>query len=181
MAKRRLPVFLRGHELDALLAAAEGELDRVLLMTAAYAGLRISEVVKLRVEHIDLEQGVLFVSQGKGDKDRYIPLASKLLGPLRAWIGGRRAGYVFPALRQRSRGHLSQRYAQLMVLATAARAELTKHVTPHKLRHTFATQLLSKGANVREVQELLGHSNLGTTEIYLHCDVDRLRGAVERL
>jgi site-specific recombinase XerD len=120
------------------------------------------------------------VQLGKGSKDRNLPLAQKLVDPLFAWLAGRTSGWVFPSPR-RANQHLSARKAQLLVKEIAQRAGLAKRVTPHILRHSFATRLLWSGADLREVQELLGHSSVAVTMIYTAVVPERLRAAVDRL
>lgn len=185
MAKRRLPVFLRPAEAKALLLAAQSPRDRLIILLGLRTGLRVSELVKLTVDDIDVAGGELLVRAGKGDKDRMVPVPSDALRELEKWIGLRASGPVFERLGNRGRPskspHLSTRTVELMILAVAERAGIVKHITPHKMRHTYATELLRHGADIREIQELLGHANLATTEIYTHVVVDRLRGAVERL
>ncbi len=178
--RRRLPRFLSPAEAEQLVAAVQSPLERTLILCALYLGLRVSELVCLRVADVDLEQGVVAVVGGKGDRDRNLPLAAKLKEPLGWWLCGRRAGWVFPSPRFKDR-HLSARWVQLRIKEAAQRAGLAKRVTPHVLRHSFATNLLHKGADLREVQELLGHSSVAVTEIYTHVLPDRLRGAVDRL
>lgn len=178
MAKRRLPKFLRPVEVEQLLAAAGTDRDWLLIGCGLYLGLRVSETAKLRIENLDLEEGTALIARAKGDRDRYVPIPGKLLLPLRRWIGERRRGFVFPSARG---PHLSSDSIQRLVAQTATAAGIARRITPHVLRHTYATTLLSRGANLREVQELLGHSSVAVTEIYTHVLTDRLRGAVERL
>ena len=185
MATRRLPVFLRPAEAKALLLAAHTPRDRLIILLGLNTGLRVSEIVRLRVEDVDLDGGELLVRAGKGDKDRIVPIPSHVLRELEAWIGLRARGPMFERLSKRGRPgkseYLSTRTVELMILAAAERAGVHKHVTPHKMRHTYATELLRRGADIREIQELLGHTRLSTPELYTHVVVDRLRGAVERL
>lgn len=180
MAPRRLPVFLRSAELKRLFAAAPTPRDRLILEIGAYAGLRVSEICKLQVEHVDFEDAMLEVHAGKGDKDRNVPMHPRLAKGLKALIAGRATGWVFPSGRGSS-GHLTTRAVQLMIHAAADRAAIARHVTPHKLRHSFATLLLASGADLLEIKDLLGHSSVATTQIYAACLPERLRGAVERL
>lgn len=175
---RRLPKTLRGSEPDRLEAAARSARDRLIIQCGRYLGLRVSEICGLRVENVDLESGEVLVVAGKGDKDRTVPVPSRFLPELATWIAGRTSGPVFLS---RHRRPLSTRTVQVMVRRAQADADIARRVTPHMLRHTYATTLLNRGANLREVQELLGHANIGTTEIYTHVSVDRLRGAVDRL
>ena len=176
---RKLPNFLHIPELEALVAAATTLRDRLIVQSGAYLGLRVSEITGLEVPHIDLAGGSCFVHGGKGDKDRVVPLPARLLPELRAWIGERRLGVLFPSRKWGAR--LTSRGIQTLIAGLARKAGIPRRVTPHTLRHTFATRLLEAGASLREVQELLGHSSVSTTEIYTHVSVGRLRAAVDRL
>ncbi len=167
-------MYLRPQELERLFAEAPNSRDRLMLLIGAYAGLRVSEIVKLQVEHVDFEGGMLEVHAGKGDRDRTIPLHQRIAWDMRAYLDGRQTGWVFPSSRGQS-GHLMSRAVQLMIAAAAARAQIARHVTPHKLRHSFATALLSKGA------DLLGHASVSTTQIYAACVPEKLRASVDRL
>lgn len=144
----------------------------------ALCGLRVSELCKLRVEHLDLADRSLLVFQGKGKKDRYLPIPSSLAAELRAWVGDRRDGPVFGSPRG---GHYTTRAVQKMIERARERAGISKRCTPHTLRHTYATSLLRSGANILEIKALMGHANIATTEIYTHLDTDQYRGAVDRL
>lgn len=177
---KKLPVFLRGGEGEQLAGAARTEAHRLIVACGLYLGLRVSELCHLRVEDLDLSQATALVRQGKGNKDRCLPIPGRLLAPLHQWVGPRTSGWLFPSPRDPSR-RLSPRAVQRLVGRLAGRAGIARPVTPHKLRHTYATRLLEAGATIREVQELLGHSSVATTEIYTHCTPDRLRSAVERL
>lgn len=190
--RRRLPNFLRGPEIDRFLAAsaaiaaaakrpagkARTARDHLILQCGLYLGLRVSELTKLRVEDLDLRQGIAMVVEGKGGKDRAIPIHDELLAALRTWIGTRTSGYVFTNSRG---GKLSTRALQLMVKKVAARADIPRNVKTHTLRHSFATRLLETGAGIHEVRDLLGHSSVAVTEQYVHSVPERLRGAVSRL
>ncbi len=101
---------------------------------------------------------------------------------LAAWIGDRRVGWLFPAIRQRKGlGHLSIRYTQTHIPEIAERAGLPRRISSHKLRHSFATRALQRGANLRQVQTLLGHASIATTELYLHLETSELKEVVDRL
>lgn len=179
MARKRLPTFLRPAQADALLAAAHSERDRLIMQCGLLMGMRVSEICKLRVEDVDLAERQTFLELAKGGKDRYVPIPDRLVGPLAAWIGDRKAGPLFPSRKGGRR--LTTRAVQHLVKCAVAEAGLSPQVHTHTLRHTFATRLLQTGADVREVQDLLGHSNLATTAVYLSVVVDRLRAAVDRL
>lgn len=180
---RRLPTYLRDAELRRFLAELEDPRDRLVCSLMAYCGLRVSEACKLRVEHLDLDGATLLVYQGKGAKDRMVPLPDRLLPELRSFVGERRAGYVFPAIRNHGNGrmHLSRRYVEDLVPRAGEGAEIPKRVKPHSLRHTFATRLIAAGVDIRVVQDLMGHADIKTTAVYLHVDVERLRAAVNVL
>jgi site-specific recombinase XerD len=183
--RRSLPVFLTEHELDALLAAVPFERDRLLVRMMRFAGLRVSEACKMRVEHLEFYAepkqggavGLVRVIEGKGGKDRNVPMHPQLLEPLREWLGERRSGWLFESPRYPGRFY-SVRGVERMVQVATQRAGITKHVTPHKLRHSFATWLLRKGANLRQVQMLLGHSSVAITEIYTHITSDELDAVI---
>lgn len=177
---RRLPVYLRPLELERLFAEAPGARDRLILLIGAYAGLRVSEIVNLQVVHLDFEASMLEVHAGKGDKDRNVPMHARIAWELHQYLADRRSGWVFPSDRGRT-GHLGVRAVQLMIHTAADRAQIPRHVTPHKLRHTFATQLLAHGADLLEIKDLLGHASVATTQIYAAALPERLRGAVDRL
>lgn len=178
MARRRLPKPLRGGEADRLAGHAGSERDRLIIRCGLLLGLRVSEICALTVPEVDLDDGIVLISRGKGDKDRYVPIPSQLVSELAAWLGGRREGYVFPSPRG---GPLTTRAVRYMVGRVAEEAGIVRRVAPHALRHTYATKLLDTGADLRQVQELLGHASISTTEVYLHVSRDRLRSAVERL
>jgi len=189
--KRRLPNFLRAPERAQLLGAAQAELDKatsparrraaardqLLVHVGLNMGLRVSELCKLEVEHLDFTQRSCLVALGKGAKDRYVPIPEKLAARLQVWIGDRASGPVFPSAGGR---RLAIRTVQLRVKRLAKIAGITRNVKCHTLRHTFATRLIETGADIRLVQELMGHSSLNTTEVYLHVDVGRMKGAVDR-
>lgn len=178
--RRRLPIFLKGNEPELILGQLERGRDKLIFLIGIYAGLRVSEIVGRRVEDVDQANSLLEVRQGKGDKDRTVPISPKLLEPLKAWIGARTLGWLFPSPRNPD-GHLSARQVQLSIQAAAKRAGIAKKITPHKLRHTFAGNLLRAGADIMEIRELLGHESVATTQVYLQAIPERLRGAVDRL
>jgi integrase/recombinase XerD len=182
---RSLPVWLSEEEAARLVAAAPTSRDQVIILTMLYAGLRVGEVMALRVERVDWRKRQIFVFRGKNDKDRYVPIAGKLAGPLAGWIAGRTEGYVFRSPRSNSE-HLTVRSVQYMVKAAAHRAGIkrpdpSQRLSPHKCRHTFCSRLVEKGVDIAAVRDLAGHSSIATTSIYLHASTDRLRDSVERL
>jgi len=162
-----LPVVLSGDEVARLFAAIGNLKHLAILMTTYAAGLRVSEVARLRVEDIDSQRMVIHVRQGKGQKDRYVMLSPRLLEILRNyWKAVRPRGYLFPGTAP------DQPIAVNSVHKACARAagyaQLGKHVTVHTLRHSFATHLLEAGTDLRTIQVLLGHRSFNTTARYVH-------------
>jgi len=180
---KKLPVVLSLDEVARLFAAVVGLKHRAILMTAYAAGLRISEVVALRVDDIDSQRMVLRVRQGKGRRDRYVMLSPRLLALLRAyWKAARPTEWLFPG---DIPGRPLTASTVYRVCVQAARdAGLGKHVTVHTLRHSFATHLLESGTDIRTIQVLLGHRNLKTTAVYTHVSpvaVEATRSPLDRL
>jgi integrase/recombinase XerD len=173
---------LRQREIEAFLACAYGPRDRLLCQLMLFSGLRVSEACMLRIEHIDFDSERFLVYQGKGSKDRYLPIAARMQRELRDWVGERTSGWMFPAERiRKGPGHVSIRHVEQIIPAIGELAGIPRRITPHKLRHSFACLCLATGATIREVQDLLGHSDMKTTAIYLHVDVSRLKSVVDRL
>lgn len=173
---KALPVVLSREETVRFFDALPNPRERLVLMTAYSAGLRISEVVRLRVEDIDSQRMLIRIRQGKGRKDRYVPLSDVLLDWLRSWWRVTRAdGWLFTA--QDHQRPMCTRTLQRACRRAARRAGLKKKVTPHTLRHSCATHLLEGGADLRTIQMLLGHASLKTTVIYTHVSAAQLRAA----
>lgn len=173
---RTLPAVLSRAEVQQLLACVARPGYRLLLTTLYAAGLRLSEGLHLQARDIDSARMVLQVRCGKGQKDRIVPLSPKLLEDLRAWWRLRRpTTWLFPG---RNNQPLSASGVQRACQAAAILARLAKHATPHTLRHSYATHLLEAGLDVRTLQKLLGHSQLGTTALYTHVTEERLRGVI---
>jgi site-specific recombinase XerD len=161
----QLPEVLGQHEVERLLLAATKQRDRCLLMTAYATGLRVSELVRLKVGAIDSERMMVRVEQGKGRKDRYTILSQRLLTELRSyWKEHRSPIYLFP---NRKGGPISIDYAQRIYNLAKLRAGIQKGHGIHTLRHCFATHLLEAGVDLRTIQTLLGHNSMASTERYL--------------
>ena len=170
---KKLPVVLAPDEVTRLFAAAPSDRDRMLLRTAYALGLRVSELVALRLDDIDAARGLVAVRQGKGAKDRLVPLSGRLLAELRAyWQLWRPRPWLFPGGR-RGR-HLTAAGVQRVVRRAAQRAGLSKPISPHTLRHSYATHLLEAGCDLLTIQRLLGHKDLQTTARYLHVSTAQL-------
>jgi integrase/recombinase XerD len=151
--------------------------DRALLLLLYGAGLRVSEAVGLRVADVDRQRGVVS-PLGKGQKRRVVPLAAEALSALEAWLAARPGSspLVFPS----RKGRPLTRQSAWNIVTEAARAHGLAHVSPHKLRHSFATHLLAGGADLRAVQALLGHASVTTTEIYTHVSDEQLARTVRK-
>lgn len=173
--ERRLPLVLDATEVVALLAAIANPKHRTLVMLLYSAGLRVSEAVRVRWEDIDAARGMVAVRGGKGRKDRMSLLSRRALDALVQYAATQVAppsGWVFPG--ERPERHLATRSVQNILTAARRRAGIRKKVTPHVLRHSFATHLLESGVDLRSIQELLGHASPKTTQIYTHVSVRRL-------
>ena len=163
----RLPVVLSKEEISKLLDMEINPKHRLLLMLAYSSGLRVSEVVALKREHIDLARNVVYVSPGKGRKDRCTLLSEKAACFIREYLANYNIkSWIFPGYPPTN--HLSIRSAQKIYDNSVRVAKITKKTSIHGLRHTFATHLLENGTDIRYIQALLGHSSIRTTERYTH-------------
>lgn len=165
--RRSIPPVLSVDEVRALFDAVPRGRGRVLLQTAYACGLRISELIHLQVTDIDSARMIVVVRQGKGRKDRQVPLSERLLAELRwQWWTHRSRPWLFPG--QAADRPLHPSNVQRLFQRALRRAGIAKRATPHTLRHSFATHLLEAGVDVVTVQRLLGHGSLSTTAHYLH-------------
>lgn len=189
---RDLPNFLDEQQVNALLTAPDeswsGLRDRAILELLYGTGLRVSELVKLDMGDLEIGRGTLRAN-GKGRKVRMLPLLPAALRCLNAWFAvrtspPRRDAGLDPAVRAvfiNQRGtRLTDRSVRRLVDQYVQKAALTCHVSPHTLRHSFATHLLNHGADLRDVQELLGHASLATTQVYTHVTTARMLDVYER-
>lgn len=182
---QHLPEVLSLPEIDAIeeaidLSKPEGIRDLAIIEVLFSCGLRISELIGLKMSELYLEEGYIRV-RGKGRKERLVPIGEDAIEKLRQWFVVRQdiavkpgeEDYVFVSLRRGK--HLSRISLFVYIKEYAERAGIRKNISPHTFRHSFATQLLEGGANLRAIQAMLGHEDIGTTEIYLHIDKHRLR------
>jgi integrase/recombinase XerD len=181
---RTLPDVLSVDEVETLIARAArpgdlGQRDLALIELLYGCGLRASELVTLRVADVDLEAGLVRCT-GKGDKERVVPLGSHAAAAVRRYVGGGRR--ILLRGRRRDELFVNARGAPLtrqglhyLVRRYVERAALDRRVSPHSFRHSFATHLLAAGADLRSVQEMLGHADVATTQVYTHVTVEHLR------
>lgn len=188
---KRLPVFLKDAEQKSMIEAAEKAAadakgpkrkraagrNLAMIKAGLFLGLRVAELCDLKVPDVDQAAATVRVI-GKGDKERVVNIPARFLPDLVAWIGDRTAGFLFAGPNGK---RLVTRQAQRNVKAISRAAGIAKNITPHKLRHTYATKLIQTGADIRVVQELLGHSAVTTTQIYTHVSPEHRRNACDRL
>ncbi len=171
---RRAPVVLSQEEVARLLEAAPGLKYKAALSVAYGAGLRVSEVANLKVSDIDSQRMMLRVEQGKGQRDRYVMLSPQLLELLRDWWHAARPQvWIFPG--QNPINPMTPRQLNRAVTAAKNLAGISKRISPHTLRHSFATHLLEQGVDIRVIQVLLGHAKLETTALYTRVAVNTVR------
>jgi tyrosine recombinase XerC len=180
---KKLPKFLTEDEMTRFIEAPDivkhfGRRDRAILETLYSAGLRVSELVSLNVDHVDLIGNIVKVA-GKGKKERLVPIGDKAVDAIKDYLDHREseAAALFlnkngTRLSTRSICNLTHKYIRQISVQT--------NVSPHVLRHSFATHLLNRGADLRSVQELLGHVNLSTTQIYTHVTTERLKSIYDK-
>jgi integrase/recombinase XerD len=186
---KRLPSFLNTEEVNALLAApgtrsARASRDTAMLETMYATGLRVSEVVGMTMQDVDLQRGFV-LARGKGRKERVVPLGARARATLEEYIGGPRGtllgGRASDAMFPHPSGKpLTRQGIWKIIKRYALAAGIRKALSPHKLRHSFATHLVENGADLRAVQAMLGHADLATTEIYTHVNRTRLRSIYEK-
>jgi site-specific recombinase XerD len=174
---RVLPRVLSGEEVVRFFAAAEPGRDRVLFQVAYACGLRLGELLHLQVTDVDSGRMVVLVRQGKGGKDRLVPLSARLLDELRTyWANDRPRPWLFPGgLRRRSPRPLCAATVQRLCQAVVGRAGLGARISPHTFRHSYATHVLEAGVDLVTLQAILGHTSVQTTAHYLHVSTHRLR------
>ncbi len=186
---RHLPDVLSVDEVDAMIAAVDptrphAQRNRTIIEVLFSCGLRVSELTSLEIPRLNLAAGYLSVT-GKGSKERMVPVSASAVAELSDWLAEREGypvkpgheGYVFL---NRSGRRLTRVMVFYIVRDLAEAAGIRKEISPHTLRHSFATALLEGGANLRAIQQMLGHESIATTEIYLHIDNTRLREEIER-
>ena len=182
---QRLPVYCTRVEIEELLEYyhnnpndIEQTLNKTIIEALYGLGIRVSELTNLDWKRVDLTNGKVIVN-GKGDKDRIIPIPSKTLRQMKYYFENirpmclkKKSNYFFVT---KHGSQISKSYVEIMIKTVVSNLKLRKQITPHKIRHTYATHLLEGGADIRTIQELLGHSSINTTVIYTHCDTNRMK------
>lgn len=188
-ANRKLPEVLSAYEIGLMLAAIDlsepqGPRNRAIVETLYACGLRVSELVNLRMTHLFLEAGFLKVS-GKGDKERLVPIGAEAVKYIRSYLEHTRAKQEKIAPGEENFVFLNRRGARLtrvmvfyIIKELAEKAGITKTISPHTFRHSFATHLVEGGADLKAVQDMLGHESITTTEIYTHLDTEYLKETI---
>ncbi|MBL7101016.1 MAG: tyrosine-type recombinase/integrase [Nanoarchaeota archaeon] len=171
---KHIPVVLTKDEIRSLIDSAGSYKTKVIIQFLYSTGLRLSELVSLKINDLELKEKMGWVRKGKGNKDRLFILSNKLIEELEKYMLTLKEDelYLFP---NKKNGHLSARNIQKIVQNAARRAGIKKKVHPHMLRHCFATHLLEAGVDIRKIQELLGHANLQTTQIYTSVSKEELK------
>jgi len=178
----RLPIILSLEEVRKMIDATSSLFHRAILMTLYSTGMRRSELTHLKIENVDSERMTIHILQGKGGKDRNVPLSPTLLVTLREYYRCiKPQNYLFQSPHRRTGLFISPRGVFELCRAAAQRAGIRKKVGPHTLRHSFATHLVEAGADLRTVQLLLGHSSLNHTMIYLHLSQHHIRAIANPL
>ena len=184
----KLPEVMTVEEIDQLIESIdrgtkEGQRNRAILETLYSCGLRVSELCNLKLSELYFDEGFIKV-EGKGSKQRLVPISSRAIKEIRNWFVDRNGGwkikkdfedYVFLA---RWGKNISRIMVFHLIKELAKQAGITKNISPHTFRHSFATHLLEGGANLRAIQSMLGHESIATTEIYTHIDRHRLRSEI---
>jgi len=179
---RSLPKALTREEVKRLLSVIPPtrKRDRLIVLLLYGAGLRVSELCNLKKGDIDLDRGIIVVRGGKGAKDRVVPIPEFLVKEINSYLETRSddSEYLLVEERRKSKDKLSPKTVWYLLRKYGEKAGV--EVTPHKLRHSFATHMLERGVDIRAIQELLGHSNLSTTQIYTKVTVEHLKRAQEK-
>jgi len=179
---KKLPEFLTMDEVRDILSVSYNlqhsrntTKKGLIIETLLKSGLRNSELCNLRVENIDFKTGVFKVVEGKGKKDRFALMPVSLLNKLKIYLSGRESGYLF--LNEHSKP-FSTRTLQYIVKEIREKAAINKQITPHTLRHTFASVLINEGIDIRKIQRLLGHEDISTTQLYTHVLLNDMKDEV---
>ena len=186
----KLPDTLSEHEINSLISAidlskAEGERNRAMLETMYSCGLRVSELIHLKISDLFFEEGFIKIV-GKGNKERFVPIHSSAQNYIMLYMNEIRShlsikkGFEDTLFLNRRGKSLSRQMIFMILKALAIKINLNKKISPHTFRHSFATHLLKNGADLRAIQQMLGHESITTTEVYVHLDTSYLKEVVEK-
>ncbi len=178
--EKKIPSVLTKDEVRALIKSTKRGRNRLLVEFLYSSGVRVSEVVKMCVTEINLKEKTAIVKAGKGNKDRLIILSKNWSKNIKKYLARKKIKSEFLFSKKNGKP-LSVDTIQRIIKKSAQKAQITKHVTPHTLRHSYATHLLDAGENIRKIQELLGHASLNTTQIYTHMSTEQLKKVVSPL
>jgi integrase/recombinase XerD len=167
---KKLPSVLSKEEVKKIIDGADNLKSRLIISLLYSSGLRVSEIVKLKVNDLNLDENTGWVRSGKGSKDRIFTLSDNLKEEIREYLSGKNNEYVFSKDKP-----LTTRNIQKIISGIRKRAGLQKKITPHTLRHSFATHLLEQGTDIRVIQAMLGHASLNTTQVYTHVSSDQIK------
>jgi len=177
---KKLPVYLNSLEMNRLIdASSKNKRDHAIIVLLAYSGMRVSELCSLDIEDIDFIEGIVRIRSGKGDKDRIVVIDRRAIETLKDYLNDEKR-YSGPLFLSQKNSRITSVQVERLIRKYSKLAGINKHVTPHVIRHTFATTLLKNGADIRFIQQLLGHSSISTTEIYTHVDENTLREIYEK-
>lgn len=172
---KKLPTVLTPAEVSALIAATKRGRNRLIVEFLYSSGVRVSEATKIKVNDLDREERIARVRGGKGNKDRIIILSKRWIKEVKKYLKRKKFPSEFVFSKRTNAKPISSDTIQRIIKKATEKAGITKHVTPHSLRHSYATHLLEGGENIRKIQELLGHSNLSTTQIYTKVSTEELK------
>jgi len=168
--EKRLPEVLTKEEVSKMIESSDNLKTRLIISMLYSSGLRVSELVNLKVSDVDLQNNLGWVRKGKGSKDRMFTLSRNLSEDLKKYLSDREHNFVFSKDKP-----LTTRNIQKIIYGLRKRTGINKKVTPHTMRHSYATHLLESGVDIRVIQTLLGHSNLNTTQVYTHVSSDQIK------
>jgi len=167
---RKLPEVLNKEEVRNVIESADNVKSRLIISLLYSSGLRVSELVNLKVDDLNLKDSTGWVRKGKGSKDRVFMISESLAGEIGEYIRGRENKYIFSKEKP-----LTTRNVQKIIQGVRKRSGIQKKITPHTLRHSFATHLLEQGTDIRVIQAMLGHASLSTTQVYTHISQDMIK------
>lgn len=168
---KKLPDVLTKEEVRGMIEVTKNEKHRLILQLLYGCGMRLSELVKLQKKDVNLGEGLIKIRKGKGRKDRFVPLPSSVISTIGKQMKQQGSNYLFPGRKT----HLHWKSVQNVVDKAAKEAHIRKSVTPHTLRHSFATHLLENGTDLRVIQKLLGHADIKTTQVYTHISTQSIK------